>query len=394
MNPLLTYSSPPDLICMSHLRWNFVFQRPQHLMSRFARMRRVFFVEEPVFEPTDPVLKVAICPHTSVHVVTPHLSAETDRNRVLNQLLTEFAVVNDIENPIVWFYTPMALEFFPSTIVPAAVVYDCMDELSMFRGAPQQLQTLEESLLRTADLVFTGGVSLFEAKRHLHKHMHPFPSGVDTHHFLQARNYAEQFQEHQNMGRPRLGYAGVIDERLDIPLLDEVARRKPDWQLVMIGPTAKIAPDTLPRRPNIHWLGMKAYADLPKYFAGWDVGIMPFALNDATRFISPTKTPEYLAAGLPVVSTPIRDVVRPYGELGLVRIGGSPDQFIAAAELAMVSDMSLKWRERADQFLKNISWDSVWGGMDRLVRGVLNPAGSSQKGPQGLAQARPETARV
>jgi UDP-galactopyranose mutase len=394
MNMLPTYERQPDLICVSHLRWNFVFQRPQHLMSRFARSGRVFFVEEPVYHSGDPRLKTIVCPHTGVRVVTPYLSSEADRNPILEQLLADLLRAEDIRKPIVWFYTPMALEFFPK-VSAAAVIYDCMDELSMFRGAPPRLHMLEEQLLTNADLVFTGGVSLFEAKRHLHPRVHPFPSGVDVSHFMQARNAPKDFREQQAIGRPRLGYAGVIDERLDLALLDEVARQRPEWQLIMLGPTAKIADDTLPRRANIHWLGMKDYADLPKYFAGWDVAMMPFALNDATRFISPTKTPEYLAAGLPVVSTAIRDVVRLYGELGLARIAYSPEEFVAAAEQAMAVDMGLKWRERADEFLMSLSWDSVWDGMNQMIDGVLTSAKPVQpEGASALTQPRPEPARV
>ncbi len=381
-----------DLICLSHLRWNFVFQRPQHLMSRFAKVRRVFFVEEPVIEEIEPVLRVAVCPQTNVHVVTPHLPGSVNRPRVLNELLNQFVTDNGMDKPILWYYTPMAMEFFPRTIPTSAVVYDCMDELSMFRGAPQQLEILEKYLMRTADLVFTGGVSLFESKRRLHTQVYPFPSGVDVHHFAQARNYKGQAVEHQNMPRPRLGYAGVIDERIDLELLNEMARLRPEWQFVMIGPTAKISEASLPRRENIHWLGMKNYTDLPKYFAGWDAGIMPFAINDATRFISPTKTPEYLAAGLPVVSTRIRDVVRPYEELGLVRIADTAEQFVAATERAMGTDMTMKWRERADEFLKSCSWDSVWDGMNRLVTDVAS--GSEKKKAAQSMLARPETASV
>lgn len=371
MQAPLTYSSQPDLVCLSHLRWNFVFQRPQHLMSRFARRGRVFFVEEPVFDSLEPALTTIVCPQTGVNVVTPHLSSDVDHNRVLSRLLSQYFEQMAITNPIAWFYTPMALEFFPPEVSARALVYDCMDELSMFLGAPPQLRAMEERLLQQADLVFTGGVSLFEAKRHLHPRMYPFPSGVDVPHFMQARDLPPDFREHRQIGRPRLGYAGVIDERIDLALIDEVARKRPQWQFVMLGPTAKIGEDTLPRRTNLHWLGMKAYADLPKYFAGWDAGIMPFALNDSTRFISPTKTPEYLAAGLPVVSTAIRDVIRPYGELGLVHVVGTPDEFITASEKAMNRDMGLKWRERADDFLTTLSWDAVWEGMNRLIRGVL-----------------------
>ena len=203
MNPPLTHTETPDLICLSHLRWNFVFQRPQHLMSRFARDRRVFFVEEPIFDAHVPTLITVVCPRTGVHVVTPHLNSQTNRNQILEELLVEFARSKGIQNPIVWFYTPMAIEFFPKDIFPAVVVYDCMDELSAFRGAPKELQQLEERLLQSANLVFTGGVSLFEAKRHSHPRVHPFPSGVDAFHFVQARNLPGDFAEQKDMPRPR-----------------------------------------------------------------------------------------------------------------------------------------------------------------------------------------------
>ena len=383
-----------DLICLSHLRWNFVFQRPQHLMSRFARARRVFFVEEPVFDSAQPQLKVTVCPHTNVHVVTPHLNADGNPTRILGDLLKNFIAENGIDKPVVWYYTPMAMEFFPRTVQTSAVVYDCMDELSMFRGAPQQLEILEKYLMRTADLVFTGGVSLFEAKRTLHSNIHPFPSGVDLHHFAQARNFKGQMADQDSIPHPRIGYAGVIDERINLELLDDMAFLRPEWQFVMIGPTAKISPDSLPRRANIHWLGMKNYSDLPKYFAGWDVAMMPFAINDATRFISPTKTPEYLAAGLPVVSTRIRDVVRPYEELGLVRIADTAEEFVRAAERSMAFDMSMKWRERADEYLKSCSWDSVYEGMSRLINGVSGAREKTKTASQTSMVATPEIAGV
>lgn len=383
----------PDLICLSHLRWNFVFQRPQHLMSRFARARRVFFVEEPVFDSAQPHLQVAVCPHTNVHVVTPHLNADVNPTRILGDLLKNMIVENGIDKPVVWYYTPMAMEFFPRSVQTSAVVYDCMDELTMFRGAPQQLEILEKYLMRTADLVFTGGVSLFEAKRTLHTNVHPFPSGVDLHHFAQARNFKGEMADQESIPHARIGYAGVIDERIDLELVDQTAALRPDWQFIMIGPTAKISPESLPRRANIHWLGMKNYSDLPKYFAGWDVAMMPFAINDATRFISPTKTPEYLAAGLPVVSTRIRDVVRPYEQLGLVRIADTAEEFVRAAERSIAFDMSMKWRERADEYLKSCSWDSVFEGMNRLISGVSGAREKTKTAHQSMV-ATPEIAGV
>ncbi|MDP9113245.1 MAG: glycosyltransferase [Acidobacteriota bacterium] len=271
----------------------------------------------------------------------------------------------------------MWLDGFPEDLNPTAVVYDCMDELSLFKNAPARLHQNESKLLSLADLVFTGGVSLFEYKRDRHPRVYPFPSGVDIAHFAQARAICTDPSEQEEVPHPRLGFAGVIDERMDLDLIREVAARRPDWHFIMIGPVVKIDPTSVPRAHNLHWLGMKDYNALPSFFAGWDVAIMPFALNDSTRFISPTKTPEFLAAGLPVISTPIRDVVRPYGELGLARIVSNADEFVDAAEHAMSCKMGMKWRERADAFLETMSWDSVWSGMNGLIRESLTPRKST-----------------
>jgi len=367
---MLKQKRSDDLICYSHLRWGFVYQRPQHLMSRFAKQRRVFFIEEAERADIDEAdLRVRICEHSQVRIVTPLVPQQIGQWRIAAitaKLLEQFFTTQAIRAHIAWIYTPMALDVMPRARA-RVVVYDCMDELSLFRGAPPELVAKEKELFAMCDLVFTGGMSLFEAKRHQHSAVYAFPSSVDCEHFRQARTLADTAEDQRNLPHPRLGYAGVIDERIDLPLIEHIADARPEWQVVMIGPTAKIDPATLPKRPNIHWLGMKSYADLPRYFAGWDAALMPFAINDATRFISPTKTPEYLAAGLPVVSTPIRDVVRQYGQLGLARIGSNPQQFLAEAERALTFGMSMKWRERADAFLSTLSWDRTWQTMNTLI---------------------------
>jgi len=386
----------PDIVCLSHLRWKFVFQRPQHLMSRFAREGRVFYVEEPVFEDTENKLVQAECPRTGVLVVTPHLN-ERDRENAdstVQLLLKEFLRTNAIVNPVLWFYTPMALSWVPPSLDAAAVVYDCMDELSMFRGASVNLHAMEQQLLKKADLMFTGGVSLFEAKRDLHRHIYPFPSGVDVTHFRQARTMAASSDALAGGRRTRVGFAGVIDERLDTELLAECARLKPEWDWIMIGPVVKIDPEALPRPENIHWLGMRDYKDLPGFFAEWDVAMMPFALNDSTRFISPTKTPEFLAAGLPVVSTAIRDVVRPYGELGLVRIAHSAAEFVQAVEASLAQKSDSAWIERADRHLMGLSWDSVWSGMNKLLASRLRRDQKNTALPASVDVRERETAHV
>lgn len=364
-----------DLVCLSHLRWDFVYQRPQHLLGRCAQERRVFFVEEPMFGEGPLRLDVSER-EEGVFVVVPHLPAglvseaalEATQQTLIDRLFAE----HDIREHVLWYYTPMAIGF-TRHLEPLAVVYDCMDELSAFKGAPRALKDRETELFNRADLVFTGGQSLYEVKRHQHPNVHAFPSSIDRAHFSKARTWKEEPADQASIPHPRLGFFGVIDERLDIELLDGIAAARPDWQFVIIGPVVKIDPADLPKHPNIHYLGGKSYKELPAYLAGWDVASLLFARNESTRFISPTKTPEYLAAGKPVVSTSIRDVVRPYGERGLVHIADSVADFIiAAAEAGMderVTDTN--WLARVDEFLATNSWDMTWARMSELIEGVV-----------------------
>jgi Glycosyl transferases group 1 len=363
-----TIADSCDLICFSHLRWDFVFQRPQHLMTRFARDRRVFFIEEPLFGDDGPRLEVSKC-ENGLHVVTPHLPHNTDVDAVMPGLIDNLKDENQIKDCIAWFYTPMMFEWRDG-LRPKCIVYDCMDELSMFKNAPPQLIEREQQLFQLADLVFTGGQSLYEAKRPKHPAVHGFPSSIDVKHFERALNIENEPQDQQAIPHPRIGFCGVIDERTDIDLLVQIAGLRPEWQFVMLGPVVKIDECDLPRRTNIHYLGGKRYADLPAYLSGWDVAMMPFAMNDSTRFISPTKTPEYLAAGLPVVSTPIRDVVRPYGEKGLVHIAATPEEFVTAIEQARSEDCD-KRHAKAAEFLSTISWDKTQKEMEQLIDEVI-----------------------
>jgi UDP-galactopyranose mutase len=244
-----------------------------------------------------------------------------------------------------------------------------MDELSLFKGANPQLREFERELLGLADLVFTGGPSLYEAKRTQHHNVHLFPSSIDAHHFGQARQPQPEPADQAPIPHPRLGYFGVIDERVDLALVAQLAASRPDWHMVLVGPVVKIDPATLPQAANLHYLGQKPYEQLPQYLSGWDVALMPFAHNEATRFISPTKTPEYLAGGRPVVSTSIRDVVRPYGERRLVRIADTANATAAAIEVILdePDEVRRAWLARVDEFLKDNSWDRTWAEMDSLL---------------------------
>jgi UDP-galactopyranose mutase len=357
-----------DLVVFSHLRWDFVFQRPQHLMSRLAEYWRVWFVEEPVPSDAPGWIIDAVAPN--VLVCRPRTGrsepgfASPQAERLI-PLVRSLLEAHGVQRPVVWLYTPLATPLLAA--VPAsAVVYDCMDELSAFLNAPPELLARETELLEAADVVFTGGPSLYRAKRSRHPAVHCFPSSVEVEHFARARVCAEA-EDQAALPRPRLGFYGVIDERLDTALIDTVARRRPDWQLVMVGPVVKIDPATLPRRPNIAYVGMRSYEALPSYLAGWDVCLLPFARNEATRFISPTKTLEYMAAELPIVSTPIEDVAEPYGRI--VYLGGTPDEFVAACEQALGAGVLEREARatRARAVLRGTSWDDTARRMRDLL---------------------------
>jgi UDP-galactopyranose mutase len=376
-------SGTTDLVCLSHLRWDFVYQRPQHLLSRCAEGRRAFFFEEPVYDGGP--LRLEVKERGRVRVVVPHLpeglTSDVGREAAQRSMVERMLADYGVKDYVLWYYTPMALQF-TRHLRPRAVIYDCMDELTAFQGASPLLRGLESELMLRADLVFTGGQSLYEAKRDRHPRVYAFPSSIDAAHFRAAREIAEEPADQTSIPHPRLGFFGVIDERLDIGLLEEVARMRPEWQLVMIGPVVKIDPAMLPRRDNIHYLGMKSYDELPAYLSGWDVALLPFARNDSTRFISPTKTPEYLAAGRPVVSTSIRDVVRPYGQEGYVRIADTAEEFVAACEAALAEDATAR-RERVDPFLAQNSWDATWESMSALIDGAVTARRASKAAATG-----------
>jgi len=360
----------PTLLCLSHLRWGFVYQRPQHVMSRLARDYDVLFFEEPVFDDSPQPWLEAYPGAEGVTVLVPRLPHGLDAAQVdaaQRSLLDARLAAQGAGELMLWYFTPMSLAF-TEHLKGQVVIFDCMDELSAFMGAPAALVDMERRLMARADVMFTGGHSLWEVKRQHHTNVHAMPSSVDIAHFAAARDALPQPADQAAIGRPRLGFFGVIDERFDIDLVRELAQQRPDWQVVLLGPVVKIDPGTLPRLPNIHYLGAKQYAELPAYLSGWDVALMPFAMNASTRFISPTKTPEYLAGGCPVVSTPIRDVITGYGDSGVVSIADSPQGFIAAIEAALERKRDAKvFLQRADQALDGMSWDKTCAAMKEQI---------------------------
>ena len=365
-NPLQpTQRTRPTLLCLSHLRWGFVYQRPQHVMSRLARDYDVIFFEEPVFEDLAEDRATPRLDHSQpapgIEVIVPRLAHGLSEEQIAEaqrQLLDEMLLARGDAELLLWYLTPMSLAF-TDHLKGNVTIFDCMDELSAFRGAPVRLVDMERELMARADVVFTGGYSLWEVKQRQHDNAHPVPSSVDIAHFAAARDGLADPVDQADIAHPRMGFFGVIDERFDIELVEKLATLRPDWQIVLIGPVVKIDPATLPQLPNIHYLGGKSYDELPAYLAGWDVALMPFAINESTQFISPTKTPEYLAGGCPVVSTPIHDVIRGYGQSGAVTIADTAGAFVAAIDAALGLKGSAEFLQSADAALDGMSWDTT-----------------------------------
>lgn len=363
--------STTQLVCFSHLSWKFVYQRPQHLLSRFTKKYEVYYIEEFIYTSEEDGYSINIT-NENVTVIVPHLSnsiqgrQDERKEIIIKNLFKE----HSIQSYIFWYYTPMALAY-TANFNPIATVYDCMDELCAFKFAPSEIKTFEQELFKKANVVFTGGNNLYKAKKAYHDNIHCFPSSIDKAHFNAARDNNKELADQSAIPHPRLGFFGVIDERFDIDLIKEAAEAKPDWHFVLVGPVIKIDAAILPQNKNIHYLGAKTYDELPSYLSGWDIALIPFAINESTRYISPTKTPEYLAGGKPVISTAITDVVNPYYELGLVRIIQNAEDLVrvATSELS-IADKS-EWLTKVDEYLGTMSWDATWEKMDELMQNEI-----------------------
>lgn len=380
-----------DLLCISHLRWDFVWQRPQQLLSRLARQYRILFIEEPVTDTgidkpyletypgrtpsAQPVTVMRLHYPSADHYWIGHNDPRTQQS--YETLLLDYLAQEEIRNPIIWLYTPVAAPFV-EVLKPQLLIYDVMDELSAFKGATAELKEADRRLLQEADLVFTGGASLYRARQPFHNNIHLFPSGVDIDHF--ARADREEFPcpaDIAALTSPLLGYFGVIDERMDLALLAHIAAAHPGWNLVMLGPVIKIDLQDLPQAPNLHYPGMKDYNDLPAYLSHFDVALITFAMNEATRHLSPTKTLEYLAAHKPVVSTPLPDVIELYGDY--VRIGHTPEEFVAQIEAALASSAQERAtrRQQEEKLLARYTWDNIAQEMGKLIAGGQSSAAAA-----------------
>ncbi|MDX2137538.1 MAG: glycosyltransferase [Chloroflexota bacterium] len=370
-----------DLVCISHLRWDFVWQRPQHLLSRMAQRQRVFFIEEPVasVEAKIPYLQRQMWQgENDAEVVVVRLVQPVEQARWIGhgdpltaatyqRLLREYMQEQHVRHPILWLYTPMAQHFI-NALRPKLLVYDVMDQLSAFKGAPADIVERDREVLERADVVFTGGISLYQDKRDYSYNIYPFPSGVEADHFAQATDSQALARPEDivHIQSPIVGYYGVIDERMDLKLIQQIADERPEWNLVLIGPVVKIDPQELPQAANIHYVGMKTYEQLPAYLAHFDVALIPFAMNEATRYLSPTKTLEYLAAGKPVVSTPIHDVIELYGSV--VNIGYTTAEFIQHIADALTQPVTAEQRQAETLLLQEYAWDAIAERMQRLIQ--------------------------
>ncbi|MDT0644726.1 glycosyltransferase [Zunongwangia sp. F363] len=348
-----------DMLVFSHLRWGFVYQRPQHIISRLSANYHILFIEEPVhFDVGEEKSFELEIINQNLHVLKPKVSDIPSISNILKPL------IKNGPTAVGWFYSaafsPLLTDFRFDK-----VIYDCMDELSLFKGAPSELINQEKFLLSEANIVFTGGKSLYESKHKSHNNVHCFPSSVEQEHFRKASQEKSLSPEDlQKINSPMVGYCGVIDERIDLDLLQKTAILLPEIAFIMVGPLAKIQEEDLPREENIHYLGMKPYNSLPVYLATFDIAMMPFALNDSTKFISPTKTLEYMAAGKPIISTAIKDIMRDYSNC--IPIIASAEEFANAIKniLKDPKDFSADYKE----ILSKTSWDSTAAQMEEIIK--------------------------
>ncbi len=367
-----------DLIVASHLRWSFVWQRPQQLISRLANNRRVLFIEEPVFCGAEDTAPCAIVEEVApnVLVLTPQVP-EADCAGVpcwlwpcrdlIAQQVTDTLKAFRFRHTALWFYTPTP-EFLVEVVKPEMLVYDVMDELANFKFAPEGQRERELRLISQSAVVFTGGASLYDSKKHLNPNTHLFASGVDSVHYAKACEPATEVPEWMRaIPGPRATYIGVIDERLDYSIVEAMAKARPDVQFLMCGPVVKVDPAALPKAPNLHYPGQQQYADLPRILKGSDVCLMPFAINEATKFISPTKTLEYMATNRPIVSTPIKDVERFYSDI--VFLADDPESFIRQIDAALAEPAAerARKRRREEKILAEQAWDVIAENMNTLM---------------------------
>lgn len=378
IDPTRTFDYPIIVHC--HLRWEGVWQRPQQFLSRIAQRHKILFVEGPLLRPSndDPTFELIPVPdHPNVTVMRTHFPesrfqdgdwVDSQRLWLLKEALAG-PLRGQFEEPVQWFYDPMAAPCFIGKVNERANVYDCMDELSQFKFAPPEIKAREQRLLAAADVVFAGGRKMWLSKSRYNDNAHFYGCGVDVKHFAKARAAETEVPaDVAGVKKPILGYFGVVDERLDYELIAKLADADRDWSVVMVGPVVKVDPASLPKRPNLHWLGRREYAQLPNYTKAFDICLMPFALNEATEYINPTKALEYMATGRPIISTAVPDVVSNFGEV--VSIAISPDCFVEMCQRALANpdDEAI---ERGLKMADSNQWEAIVAKLENHIETAL-----------------------
>jgi glycosyltransferase involved in cell wall biosynthesis len=368
------------LIVHCHLCWDWVWQRPQQFLSRLSHRHRVLFVEtlapDPdLASPLAQIRRFEKWPNlTLLRLQFPAWRwsdgawVDRERRRLVKEAL-KGPLRGQFKQPVQWFYDPMAVRAFAGHMGEIATVYDCMDELSQFKGAPPEIRKREAELLAKADVVFTGGRKMWESKSRHNTNCHFYGCGVDLAHFSKARSPQTVVPpDIAGLPKPVFGYFGVIDERMDYELVAALAQAHPEWSIVMVGPVTKVDEKALPRPHNVHWLGGRDYATLPAYCKGFDVCLMPFALNEATEYINPTKALEYMATGRTIVSSAVSDVVRNFGSV--VKIANSHAEFISLCEAAL-KNPEAEVIERGIEMAAENSWESIIEKMESHIADAL-----------------------
>jgi glycosyltransferase involved in cell wall biosynthesis len=380
-------ASSYPLVVHSHLHWDWVWQRPQQFLSRLAARHPVLFVEPTHFgeEITAPrVVTRAVpqeCDVTLLQMQFPlawrgrEAAVESRQAQLFCDAWLELG--KRFSRPVQWFYDPMAVHPFAGLLNERAIVYDCMDELSQFRYADSQIVRREKFLLQIADVVFTGGRQMWEKRRCLNPNCHFYGCGVDVEHFGQARRAETIVPADLDTSRDAtLGYFGVVDERMDYDLVAALADAQPNWTIAIVGPTAKVEEADLPRRDNIQWLGGRPYSDLPAYVKGFDVCLMPFALNEATQYINPTKALEYMATATPIVSTTVPDVVTNFGSV--VQLAATHEQFIQCCR-EQVAQPDGDAIERGLRLARANTWEAIVARLEGHIADFLVDRATEEK---------------
>lgn len=381
LTPHSENSTAYPIIVHCHLCWDWVWQRPQQFISRLSKRHRILFVE--TIGP-DPQLATPFArfytPENLPNITVLRLQFPSWRwedgdyvDRTRREMVQEFLKGpgrGQFDNPVQWFYDPMAVPAFHGQMNEILTVYDCMDELSKFKCAPPEIRTREASLLNEAEVVFTGGRKLWESKKLSNDNCHFYGCGVEVDHFARARAAETRVPEDlANIPKPVLGYFGVVDERMDYDLVAKLADANPNWSIAIVGPVMKVDPNSLPKRPNLYWLGQRQYADLPGFCKGFNVCLMPFALNESTEFINPTKALEYMASGREIISTAVPDVISNFSQV--VKVGYSHDEFIALCRRA-VEQPDTEAVERGLEMASQNTWEMIVSKLESHIEAALH----------------------